>query len=311
MTKIHRSKRKIASSNFGIPVIYEIKKRMDVFTPRQRGLAEFILYNPETLAFFTITELAKKTNISEATIVRFCNTLGYDGYAHLVKEVQQTIQSELGTVGRFQFARSMRSETIEKQNLSAFERVLANEIDNLVNLMKSIKSTDFYQCVKIMMKADQICIIGCMASSCLASYFGYTLAKIFTRVFILQDHGPMTSAVYNSLGPNSLVFLISFPRYPKTTMELGQLVSKKGVKIVTITNSPISPIVPLATLSFFVPVGIISFVDTYAAPMALINALITEFSERNPEETQRALKQFDEYASQESVFLKSGRRIGL
>jgi DNA-binding MurR/RpiR family transcriptional regulator len=157
----------------------------------------------------------------------------------------------------------------------------------------------------MMAEADRICIIGCMASSCLANFFGYILAKILPRVDVIDCHNAKATAICSSLNPDSLAFLISFPRYPRVTFELGRFVAQKGAKIVAITNSSISPIVSLASFSFYIPVGILSFADTYAAPMAFITAIITELSERNPDLTQQALSRFDEYASKMDLFLKS------
>ncbi len=87
-----------ATTSIRPALIEKLEHEIDTFTPRQRGLAEFILQNPESLAFLTITDLAKRVGVSEATVTRFCATLGYEGYAHLCREVQETIQSELSTV---------------------------------------------------------------------------------------------------------------------------------------------------------------------------------------------------------------------
>jgi DNA-binding MurR/RpiR family transcriptional regulator len=202
----------------------------------------------------------------------------------------------------------MGRHSVETPSPSAFERVLSNEIDNLISLTKNIRTADFYRCIDWMAAADRICIIGSMASSSLANYFDYMLSKIFSRVDALDGHGAKASAICSHLTPNSLVFLISFPRYPKATVELGHLAAQKGAKIVALTNSPVSPVVPLATMTFLIPIGIVSFVDAYAAPIAFINALVTEWSERNPEASQQSLNLFDDYVSREGLFIKSSSR---
>jgi hypothetical protein len=61
-------------------------------------------------------------------------------------------------------------------------------------------------------------------------------------------------------------------------------------------------------MTFLIPIGIVSFVDAYAAPIAFINALVTEFSERDPDATQRSLNLFDEYVSREALFVKSSAK---
>lgn len=305
MAKERLKKLKTAMPSMHLPLVEKLKQDIDSFTPRQRALAEFILQNPESLAFLTITDLAKRVGVSEATITRFCSTLGYDGFVHLCREVQEAIQSELSTVGRFKLVQTMDRHSDETQSPSTFERVFSAEIDNLISLSRNIRTADFYRCVDLMGEADRICIIGSMASSCLASYFGYMLKKIFPGVDVLHGHEGMAAAVCNQLTPKSLVFLISFPRYPKVTVELGELTAQKGAHIIAITNSPISPLVPLANITFFIPLGIVSFIDSYAAPIAFLNALITEFSERSPDATQQSLKLFDEYVSQVGLFIKS------
>jgi DNA-binding MurR/RpiR family transcriptional regulator len=308
MVKERFKKPKASMPSIHIALVEKLKQNIDNFTPRQRALAEFILQNPESLAFLTITDLAKKVGVSEATITRFCSTLGYDGFIHLCREVQEAIQSELSTVGRFQLTQKRDRRYVETQAASTFERIFSTEIDNLISLSRNIRTDDFYRCVDLMSEADRICIVGSMASSCLASYFGYMLKKIFPEVDVLHNQGGMAAAVLNHLTPKSLVFLISFPRYPKVTVELGQLTAQKAAHIIAITNSPVSPIVPLADIAFFIPLGIVSFIDAYAAPIAFLNALITEFSERNPEATQQSLKFFDEYVSRAGLFIKSSSK---
>lgn len=299
-----------ASIPITFKVLNEITKKLDEFTPRQRMLAEYILQHPENLAFFPITDLAAKAGVSEATIVRFSYALGYEGYPQLVREAQQAIQFELGTAGRFQLVRRMRSESFEKEPASSFERVLEYEIKNLVNLSKSIKIKDFYRCIDMLAEADRICIVGCLASTSLATFFGNMLSKISHQVDIIHGHGVMTSAVINHLTQNSLVFLIAFPRYPREIVEIGRIIVEKGARIVTITDSHISPIIPMANLYFTLPIGIPSFVDAYAGPIVFINALVTELSERDPRRAQRILGQYDEYALEVNLFLKSGAKEG-
>jgi DNA-binding MurR/RpiR family transcriptional regulator len=294
-----------ATRPIAIEVLDEISQRMDDFTPQQRVFAEFVLKNPESLAFYSITDLARKAGVSQATIVRFCNVLGYDGYAQLSREAQQAIQVELGTVGRFQLVRQMRSESTEDIPASEFERIVSFEIENLVNLSKSVETSEFYECIKLLAKADRVSIVGCLGSTSLAMYFGYTLSKILPQVDIIHGHGVMTSAILHRLTPKSLVFLISFPRYPRETLEIGRIAAEKRAKIIAITNSHICPVMPLASLAFILPVGLPSYVDAYASPIVFINALITELSHTIPEGAQQALSNFDDYALQTDLFLKS------
>jgi DNA-binding MurR/RpiR family transcriptional regulator len=89
------------------------------------------------------------------------------------------------------------------------------------------------------------------------------------------------------------------------TLEIGRFAAEKQAKIIVITNSHICPAMPLASLAFILPVGIPSYVDAYASPIVLINALITELSHKIPQSAQQALSNFDDYALQTDLLLKS------
>ena len=49
--------------------------------------------------------------------------------------------------------------------------------------------------------------------------------------------------------------------------------------------------------------------NAYAAPVTFLNTLVTEFSERNAETTERSLKQFEAYAEEAGLFAKSVGRV--
>ena len=290
------------STPIAFTVLDEIRKQLNDFTPRHRAFAEFVLQNPETLAFLSITDMAKEAGVSQTTIVRFCNVLGYDGYAHLVREARQTIQAELGSAGRFKIVRRMRKDTKNKQIGSVFENLLEQELENMSNLAKNIKIADFYRCIDLMAEADQICIIGCMSSGSIAQFFGDILSRTYHRVDVLHGHSIMTSAICQRLTPKSLVFLISFPQYARATEELGRMAMEKSANIVAITDNTNSPIVPLATISFFIPVGIRAYLESYSAPMALISILVNALGQRYPEQTEKALLRYDKYSSKMNLY---------
>lgn len=297
-----KNRERFDSTPIAFAVLEEIRKRLDEFTPRLRAFAEYILQNPESLAFLPITDIAKESGVAQSTIVRFCNVLGYEGYAHLVREARQAIQSELGAAGRFKIVRRMRQESEGNLSLTTFERLFEQELENIANLAKRVRSADFYRCIDLMASADHICIIGCMSSTSLAQFFGDILSKAFTRVAVLHGHHVMTSAVFQQLTKKSLVFLISFPQYATSTAQLGELAASKGSHIVAITDNNNSPIVPLADISFLIPVSIESYMESYSAPLALISILVNAFSEKNPRKTEEALSRYDNYTSEMNLY---------
>lgn len=301
--EVKKERIKNKKSEIAKPIVKKIKVMINDFTPRQKLVAKYFINHWESFGFQSINDLAKSIGVSEATIVRFCNALGYEGYAQLGRKVQEDIQSNLSSIGRFSLAYSS-SHSITDKPRSAFERVLMREMNNLTELPKKIQMEDYFRCIQWMEKADQVVIVGCLASASLANYFGFMLSKILPSVKIVDGLRSMVETGLHGFGTKTLVFLISFPRHPRFTLEIGKWIKKKKVKIVALTNSHASPLVNIADISFTIPVGIASFVDTFAGPVTFINALVTELSERIPQLTQPRLEEYEDYADAMEFFMK-------
>ncbi len=84
-----------------VDLIKVIQNNFNSLSKGQKLIAEFIMNNYEKAAFMTAASLGGETvGVSESTVVRFANTLGFDGYRELQKELQELIKNKLTTVQR-------------------------------------------------------------------------------------------------------------------------------------------------------------------------------------------------------------------
>ena len=209
------------------PIIEAIRNYLDQLTPRQRVIGQYVFTNPESLAFLSIKELAQKTGTSEATIVRFSNAMGYSGYSQLSSEIRQAIQLEYGLGDRFKLGRSLESEYAGKDDSSLFSRVISSEIDNLIGLAERIRSSQFHECVERTRKADHLAVVGCQASSALAVHMYQMFIKLFNHTDLFTQRSIHTAAKLRQYGENSMLYLFSFPRYPKEAINIAAAARKR------------------------------------------------------------------------------------
>jgi DNA-binding MurR/RpiR family transcriptional regulator len=284
-------------------VIALIHLKMNEFTKRQRFLAEYIINFPEKIGYLSITQLAEASGVSVATIFRFCNKLGYNGYVELGEEVQKSIQFELSTLMRFGIGReSAKSQEADQE--STFERIIRIEMDSIERMSNSVKRKDLDTCIDWMFAAKNVIIIGSMGSASLASYFGYATSKVLRSVTIINQVGAESPNIIKELNRDSLVFLIAYPRYPESSLMFGRLCKEKGCKIVSITNDNHSPTVHLSDMVFFIPISVTSIVDSFSAPITFIHALIAEYSIRFPKKTNDFLNSFEHYTKNMKIWHK-------
>ena len=79
----------------------------------QKLIAEYIMDNYDKAAFMTAAKLGQIVSVSESTVVRFANTLGYEGYRDLQKDLQELVKNKLTTVQRI----SLTGDFTKKENL--------------------------------------------------------------------------------------------------------------------------------------------------------------------------------------------------
>ena len=71
-------------------VLLRIRSILPELTSREVLVAQYILEDPSHIVNLTISELAALTDVSQATIVRFCKRIGTDGFSHLKLLIAQT-----------------------------------------------------------------------------------------------------------------------------------------------------------------------------------------------------------------------------
>ena len=83
-----------------IDLTSRIKNNYKKFSEGQKLIATYLLKNSDKAAFFTAANLGKVVGVSESTVVRFADFLGYEGYPALQKDLQDRIKNKLNTVSR-------------------------------------------------------------------------------------------------------------------------------------------------------------------------------------------------------------------
>jgi DNA-binding MurR/RpiR family transcriptional regulator len=274
-----------------------IQSRASNFSKSQRRVADYILSHYQRTAFMTASQLAKTLGLSEPTVVRFAQSLGYSGYTGFIRDLKEIIHTELTATDRFKL-----SVGAGRKRLQGPQEVISKEIENLKRLLESFPTIEFSKVVKEIQTAQNIFIIGLRGSTHLAQYFAYFLRKVKRPVRILTSGSNTDFDELMDVNSHTLVISIAFPRYPKMTVDLTQYARQRGAKIVAITDTILSPIAKLSDISLLVPIGLITIFDSYSAPLCLINVLVTEVGRRNTIRTKQLLDEFEQLAKEKSIF---------
>lgn len=276
-----------------------IKRIQDNYTQlskSQKIIAEYIINHYDKAAFMTAAKLGNSINISESTVVRFANTLGYDGYPELQSALQELIKNKLTTVQRLEM-------TDEKDEISILNNVLKSDIENIKETIEELNKNSFKEVADSIYNAKKIYILGFRSSTAIAEYLGFYLNLILENVTVIK---PGISDVFEQIlrvSSEDIVIGIGFPRYSKRTIEVLKYAKTQNAKIVTITDSLISPLTAVADEVLIAKSNMASFVDSLVAPLSLINALIVSVGMKEKDKITDTFEKLENIWDEYGIYL--------
>ncbi|GAA0176835.1 MurR/RpiR family transcriptional regulator [Clostridium sediminicola] len=269
----------------------DLMRTIQVKFPRlskgQKRIAEYILKNYDKAAFMTAAKLGSSVKVSESTVVRFANELGFSGYPKLQKALQELIKTKLTTVQRIELTNNL----INQEN--ALKGVLKADMDNIRATLEKINPKTFENVINCIFNSRKIYIIGLRSSTALAEFLGFYLNLILDNVQVIQLGISDIFEQMINITDKDLVIGIGFPRYAVRTIEALSYAKSKGTQIVAITDSLLSPLASTADYTLIAQSNMASFVDSLVAPLSIINALIVTVGLREKDKISASFKELE------------------
>lgn len=264
-------------------ILEKIRYVYPELSKRHKIIADYILDNYDRVANYTATRLGELLGISESTVVRFANAMGYDGYPYLQRELKEYVRGRLTAAQR-----TALSVGIDPGN--TVKTVMAADMHNIRSTIEQIDQSICDRVVEKLLAAKTVYVLGLRASAPIASFVGHYLQYIVDDVRVVHSG---TNDIFEQLfkiTPDDALMVISFPRYSTRAQEGLQFAKERGAYTVSVTDSRNSP-VSIADDCLYAFTDIPSFVDSFVAPLALINGLIIT---AGMQRLGRVTKTFDE-----------------
>lgn len=250
-------------------VYQQIAGKMSGMSKSHVRIATYILENQTTAPFLTVGKLAKMAGVGDATVVRFATTLGYSGYAEMQQFMQSSVQKQLTTTERLK----MSEEVYDKKSSGVYE-VFQDDISNIQATMEKMDEQAFHQAVDSLVRARKVYIIANRSATSLGVFLHYYLNIILKNSELLQSVEASAEKL-SDLEEEDVVIGISFSRYTKSTIQMFSYAREKKAATIAITDNLLSPLVPHADIPLAASSQMPSLIDSFVAPLSLINALIT------------------------------------
>ena len=268
-----------------------IKEKTGDFTQSEKKVARAILADYPAAGLQTVAELAKASNVSGQTVIRFVASLGFDSFpafhVQLIEELK--VRSAPPSLRHEDHLGLIREGNIEgqcqtklAQNLSeTFARLPDAELTGAVKMLCDAKRSVF--------------ATGGRSTSLLAQYLIIQLQQLRSKTsFISNDRVVRTNTLLD-LSNKSTVILYDFRRYSDATLRFATAAHDKGAQIILITDPYLSPIRKYAMVVLPVHVDFLTPFDSQLCGMALTETLIAAATQKLEPKLRSRMEAYEKY----------------
>lgn len=254
-----------------------IKEAYKGLTANQKKVAQFVQSDMNEAAFLSVVELGNKCGVSKATVVRFAQRIGFDGYYEFRNALQAAVQKKYSYMERFPLVAESDKDT--------FIKVARQDVENINQTMESIRISDFNDVIDTLSKARNINTFGKGISGLMAKILAYSLSQVAIKSrAVISDHLTFEEELMFIDHNDALVFF-SFPPYSKESIAAAKLAHEKNIPVISLTDTSTSPICEYSNKALYIKSENLLFTNSFAAISVVINAITTEISIRNKKGT--------------------------
>ncbi len=221
-------------TNQGMTVIETIKENYNNIFLAEKKVADFILENPEKAVNANVSELANYSGVSDATVIRMCKHIGYQGYYQLRIDLSRDL-------GRKQVW-DVDMDNIKMDTVSGLFQAFSSR---LLAIGKKLDQAILLECANLIKTSKRVHLVAVGNTSPLAMYMDFRLGRLGVKCTSSMIPEYWMNYV-NLADHDDIVIAISRSGESKQVVQALELAKEKGLKVISITGSEYSPVSKLS-----------------------------------------------------------------
>ncbi|QWZ79251.1 SIS domain-containing protein [Aeromonas sp. FDAARGOS 1419] len=203
-------------------------------SPSELKIADYILSYPEQVTGFSSQELAMQAEVSQSSIVKFTQKIGFKGFTAFKLAVSEDL-------GR---KHAIKTDTVgdlyngigRDDDLETMAKKLAQEkINSIIETTQALDSDLLKQVLDTIDGAGRVQLVGIGGSALTAKDLWYKLLKIGVTTLFAQDSHVQIS-IAQTLGPGDVQLVISYSGASRDVLAAAELAKRNGATLIAVTS---------------------------------------------------------------------------
>jgi RpiR family carbohydrate utilization transcriptional regulator len=265
----------------------QVADRLNRISPKRQDIIRPIFEHPRAFVLSNVRNMAQRLGTDPATVIRIVRGLGFRGFRefqHYLHELSLAFATSADTMQRATPASGIPGHIADSLDL---------DFKNLQALKNTLDAKRLAASAKRFYSARRVLVIGSDLAAVLAEYLEYHLVLLGLNAFVATSGGKIVHLT-RTVNERDIVVAISFRRGLRQTVEGVQAARRRGAHCIAITDTLLSPLARISHQTYLAGIGSNSFGASYAAPSALLNALIGAIGQHRGPLTLRIAKEISE-----------------
>lgn len=265
-------------------------------TETEQRVAQFIDKYPQEMIHLSVQSLAQRIQVSEATIVRCCRTLGYHG----LRDLKLALAAQHATP-----LQRIHEDILPGDDASSVVRkVLQSDIQAIADTLAVLDDQLFARAVEVLSQARRIEFYGIGSSMPIVLDAYYRFARIGLPATVITDSA-MQAVSASQLPPGSVAFAISHSGQTRETLSSMRWARERGATVILLSSHLGTPLCEFADIALITAARETAFrtasMTSRIAHLSVIDALYVALALRRPEAALAALERSAEVMAEHSL----------
>jgi DNA-binding MurR/RpiR family transcriptional regulator len=254
-------------------------ERYDGLSKRLKQIGRYVLDQPNEIALETLAVIAERCGVQPSAVVRFAQSFGFSGATQMQRLFRDGLLSGNAALAYGERVRRF-NDGLDKHSpgpnlLSEF---IESNVLALQNLDQTVSADEVRQAVELIKVADTVVTVGFRRSFPISSYLAYSLQQVGKKVLFVDGVAGLAVQQVRTMIPADLLIAVSYHPYAQEAVDLVEAAADRGAKILSITDSHVSPIAKKADLILSVREAEVRSFRSLATSLCLAQALVIGFA---------------------------------
>jgi DNA-binding MurR/RpiR family transcriptional regulator len=271
------------------------------FSNAELKVIRVLLTNYPAAGLTTVSRLAREAGVSDPTVIRLANRLGFEGYA----EMQATLIAEVEL--------HMRSPlTLQTQapadGGNVYQDFLRETVGRCEEVARGTVTADFERIVALLSDPRlRVLCLGGRFSRFVAGILQRCLHHLRPGTEHLDGSGADISDRLADIDKRHLLVLFDYRRYQNDTVNFARQARARGAQIALFTDIWCSPVADIADAILMAPTETASPFDTLVTPLLQVEAVIAGVAERLAPDWRDRVRAMEAIRHENHITMESGQ----